>query len=101
MDSRTIITAYGSSPQERYEYYTLDTGSQPPNRLLAEEHQLVVNLMTGHVTLVDWKEQLFQAQCSFSGLELPLIRQLYEDWPEITPYEDCIAHLFSSILAAQ
>lgn len=101
MDSRTIITAYGTGSQERHEYYTLDIGSEPPHRLLEEEHELVVNTVTGHVTLVDWKEQHFKAQCSFTGLELPLIRQLCEDWPEITPYEEFISHLFSSSLAAQ
>ena len=79
MDNRTIITAYSTNQEGRYEYYALESGRESPHRLLEQEHELVVNLITGCITLVDWKEMHFQAQTSFTSWELALIRQLFED----------------------
>lgn len=70
---------------ERYEYCPLDTSVG--HALLPPEHELVMNKVSGKVTLVDWERRRFVSDSSFTDEELPLILTLLNDWPSYVPYE--------------
>ncbi len=55
--------------------------------LLPEHHTLVVNLLAGGVTLVNWQSGRFLAHCSFDDDQLPILLTLLEQWPSYVPIE--------------
>jgi hypothetical protein len=67
-----------------YEYYPLDAGQGVS--VLPDEHEVVLNTVSGRLTLVDWERRIFRAECLFEDTELPLIKRLLDDWPAYTPY---------------
>jgi hypothetical protein len=91
----SIVEVY----DQRYQYYPLDAGREV--RLLAYEHEIVLNTVSGQTTLVDWKSYHFKAESRFDEQELPLIRTLLNDWPSYTPYEKLMPLLVTEELAEQ
>jgi hypothetical protein len=67
-----------------YEYYPLDAGRGVS--LLPTDQELVLNTISGRLTLVDWERRTFRAECLFDDDELPLIKTLLGDWPTYTSY---------------
>lgn len=55
--------------------------------LLPEHHTLVVNLLTGGVTLVNWQSGRFLAHTTFDDDQLPILLTLLEQWPSYVPIE--------------
>jgi hypothetical protein len=84
---------------QRYHYYPLDAGRDIT--LLPDEHEVVVNTLSGLTLLIDWERRRVKAECQFDDLELPLIRLLLDDWPSYTPYEKLFPLLFSETVAQQ
>jgi hypothetical protein len=91
----SIIEVY----DERYQYYPLDASRE--GTLLADEHEIVLNTVSGQTTLVDWEHRRIKAECRFDEQELPLIRTLLNDWPSYTPYERLLPLLVTEELAEQ
>lgn len=86
MGSTDSIRPVGSEP---YDYFPLDTHAGVS--LLPDEHELVVNRLNGHVTLVNWELRRFLAECGFTDEELPLMLILLEAWPSYISYENMLA----------
>lgn len=84
---------------QRYAYYPLDAGRDVT--LLPDEHEIVLNTLSGLTLLIDWENRRVKAECRFDDMELPLIRQLLDDWPSYTPYEKLFPLLFSDPIAQQ
>jgi hypothetical protein len=84
---------------QRYHAYPLDAGREVS--LLPHGHSIVLNTLSGLMLLIDWEHRQVKAECCFDDLELPLIWQLFDDWPSYTPYEKCFPLLFSEPIAQQ
>jgi hypothetical protein len=96
MDSTSSIPDLND---RRYEYYPLDAGREVT--LLPDEYELVLNPLSGLTLLIDWERRHVKAECCFDDLELPLIKQLLDDWPSYTPYEKLFPLVFSDTLVQQ
>jgi hypothetical protein len=49
--------------------------------LLPDEHELVINLSTGHFMLINWDVRHIVADGLFSEAELPMMLTLLHSWP--------------------
>lgn len=83
MTSHRIIPL---SEPKHYQGFTLDI-ENPDINLLADEHELVVNLETGHYTLINWDIRYIAADGTFGPEELTLILSLLTAWPTYVPVE--------------
>jgi hypothetical protein len=92
-------TSIANLDNQRYTYYPLDAGRDA--MLLPDEHEVVVNTLSGLTLLIDWENRRVKAECHFDDLELPLIRLLLDDWPSYTPYEKLFPLLFSDPVVQQ
>ncbi len=72
-----------------YAYYPLKTESGYD--LLPTGYEMVVNKVSGRVTLLNWNRRRVVTECSFSDQELPLIIALLNAWPSFAPYEHMLA----------
>jgi hypothetical protein len=95
MDSTRIIADPGD---KRYEYYPLENEYE---RLLPDEHELVLNTASGYLVLIDWDQRRVRAECHVTDLEFLVIKQFLDDWPIVTPYEKLLPLIFSKQLTEQ
>ena len=74
----------GATERNTYDYFPLDV--RDDIRLLADEHELVLNLATGQITLVDWEQRRFVTEATFTNEECRVLHTLLEAWPHYVPY---------------
>ncbi len=82
MDSRHSI-----HDESNYEYYPLDVAE---HTLHPHEHEIVVNIYTGHAMLIDWEQRQVRADVTFLPHQLPLMLTLLDKWPSYVEYEKLI-----------
>jgi len=68
--------------------------------LLPEQHTVVVNRLSGGITLVDWRNGRFLAHHSLNDDQLPAVLYLLEEWPSYVPYEKML-HRYGNELTVQ
>ena len=73
-----------SRDADTYDSFPLDV--RDDIRLLADDHELVLNLTTGQITLVDWERRRFVAEATFTNEECRVLHTLLEAWPHYVPY---------------
>ena len=88
-DEHTIPPSepHGVSPTETdsYDYFPLDV--REDIRLLPDEHELVINRMTGQFMLVNWERRRLLVEAIFTEQVCRVMQTLLEGWPSYVPYE--------------
>lgn len=77
---------------ERFRTFSLR--ATPDVFVLPEKHSLVVDRLTGTLTLVNWQQEQFLALCDeLSDEQFSLVLALLERWPSYVPYEQLLQHI--------
>jgi hypothetical protein len=69
---------------KQYQRFSLKI-SQADLALLADEHEIILNLESGHYTILNWDVRYLVADGFFSQEELRFISLLLERWPSFVP----------------
>jgi len=86
MTSDRIISLAPLAEGKHYQSFSLYVET-PGISLLPDEHELVVNVVSGHFMLINWNVRYVVIDGLFSTDELAFMLLLLSDWPSYVPLE--------------
>ncbi len=100
MDSKTIIPSLPLPPSSVLAGFSLDASTASyRHMLLPDEHEIVVNMQTGHYMVVNWDGRYVAVDGRFHELELQLMLALLSAWPSYLPREKVLHALFDRTIS--
>ena len=93
--SKFIIPSLPFSPGGQFVSFSLDASTGDHQlMLLPDEHELIINVQSGHFVVVNWDDRYIALDGQFHEHELPLMLAVLNAWPSYVPVKKVLYAIF-------